>query len=174
MRAITTSGTIEYCPASSRRRMVNFATSMFAHPSTACNKQNLNSVVVKPAQGEKWPLPEARRGNIYRIEGYANDGGGHEVQRVEISLDGGQTWLYCIRRFPDTPIRHSNKFWTWLHWHVDVEVAHLLRCKTISVRCWNVFKNTRPEHPNWNSMVCTYSFGKPTFLTSLAHGGYRA
>ena len=98
-----TSGTIEYCPASSRRRIVNFATSMFAHPSTACNEQNLNSVVVKPAQGEKLPLPEARRGNTYRIEGYAYDGGGHEVQRVEISLDGGGTWLYYIRRFPDAP-----------------------------------------------------------------------
>lgn len=154
--------------------MVNFATSMFAHPNTACNEQNLNSVVVKPAKGENLPLPEARWGITYRIEGYAYNGGGHEVQRVEISLDDFETWLYCIRRFPDAPIRHGNKFWTWLHWHVDVEAAHLLRCKSISVRCWNIFKETQPEHPNWNSMVCTYSFGNPAFSASLAHGGYRS
>lgn len=61
--------------------MVNFATSMFAHPNTACNEQNLNSVVVKPAKGENLPLPEARWGITYRIEGYAYNGGGHEVQR---------------------------------------------------------------------------------------------
>ncbi|KAL2050362.1 hypothetical protein ABVK25_009334 [Lepraria finkii] len=126
---------------------------MFAHPNTACNEQNLNSVVVKPAQGENLPLP-ARWGITYRIEGYAYNGGGHEVQRVEISLDDFETWLYFIRRFPDAPIRHGNKFWTWLHWHVDVEAAHLLRCKSISVRCWNIFKKTQSEHPNWNSMVC--------------------
>lgn len=129
-----------------------FARTMFAHPSTACNEQNLNSVIVRPAQGETIPLTDARRSKSYRIEGYAYDGGGHEVQRVEVSLDGGDTWLYCIRKFPDTPLRHGNKFWTWLHWHVDVEVSHLLRCKNIAVRCWNVFKNTQPERLTWNTM----------------------
>ena len=74
-----------------------FATTMFAHPDTACNEQNLNSVIVKPAQGERIELTRARRGETYRVQGYAYDGGGHEVQRVEVSLDGGDNWLYCIR-----------------------------------------------------------------------------
>lgn len=75
-----------------------FATTMFAHPDTACNEQNLNSVIVKPAQGERIELTRAKRGATYRVEGYAYDGGGHEVQRVEVSLDGGDNWLYCIRK----------------------------------------------------------------------------
>jgi nitrate reductase (NAD(P)H) len=129
-----------------------FAEALFRHPDTACNEQNLNSVIVKPAQGEQIPLSSARKGRTYRIEGYAYDGGGHEVQRVEVSLDDGETWLYCIRRFPDAPIRHGNKFWTWLHWHVDVEITHLLQAKSITVRCFNVFKNTQPKEPNWNVM----------------------
>lgn len=129
-----------------------FANAMFAHPDTACNEQNLNSVIVKPAQGEKIPLTHARKGKTYRVEGYAYDGGGHEVQRIEISLDGGETWLYCIRKFPDYPIRHGNKFWTWLHWYVDVSIVHLMGAKSISVRAWNVFKNTQPERPVWNTM----------------------
>ncbi|KAI6783166.1 nitrate reductase (NADH) [Emericellopsis cladophorae] len=61
--------------------------------------------------------------------GYAYDGGGHEVQRVEVSVDDGKTWLYCLRRFPDAPIRHGNN---------------------ITVRCFNVFKNTQPREPGWN------------------------
>lgn len=130
----------------------DFATTMFNHPDTACNEQNLNSVVVKPAQGEKIPLTDARRNKTYRIEGYAYDGGGHEVQRVEVSLDGGETWLYCIRRFPDYPIRHGNKFWTWLHWHVDISIVHMLQARSICVRAWNVFRNTQPERPVWNTM----------------------
>ncbi|KAH6644608.1 hypothetical protein C7974DRAFT_440108 [Boeremia exigua] len=129
-----------------------FAETLFSHPSTACNEQNLNSVIVKPAQGEKIPLASAKKGETYRIEGYAYDGGGHEVQRVEVSLDDGETWLYCIRKFPDAPVRHGKKFWTWLHWHVDVDFAHLLQAKSITVRCFNVFKNTQPQHGNWNIM----------------------
>ncbi|KAM0722163.1 hypothetical protein Q7P37_001604 [Cladosporium fusiforme] len=130
----------------------DFATAMFNHPDTACNEQNLNSVIVKPAQSERLALNKAHKGDTYRIEGYAYDGGGHEVQRIEISLDGGESWLYCIRVFPDYPIRHGNKFWAWIHWHVDVSIAHLLQAKSISVRAWNVFKNTQPERPSWNTM----------------------
>ena len=129
-----------------------FAETLFRHPDTSCNEQNLNSVIVKPAQGEKIPLTSAKKGETYRIEGYAYDGGGHEVQRVEVSLDDGETWLYCIRKFPDAPIRHGKKFWTWLHWHVDVDFTHLLRARSITVRCFNVFKNTQPQHGNWNVM----------------------
>ncbi|PVH74043.1 hypothetical protein DL98DRAFT_605724 [Cadophora sp. DSE1049] len=129
-----------------------FADVGFMHPSTACNEQNLQSVIVKPAQGETISLDQTKRGKTYRIEGYAYDGGGHEVQRVEISLDDGDTWLYCIRKFSEAPIRHGNKFWTWLHWHLDVEIAHLVRCKSIIVRCFNVFRNTQPREPSWNTM----------------------
>ncbi|KAF2758588.1 hypothetical protein EJ05DRAFT_452115 [Pseudovirgaria hyperparasitica] len=130
----------------------DFATALFNHPDTACNEQNLNSAIVRPAHGEAIPLTHAKRGKTYRIEGYAYDGGGHEVQRVEISLDNGDTWLYCIRKFPDAPIRHGNKFWCWLHWHVDIEMTHLLQARSITVRCFNVFKNTQPEKPQWNTM----------------------
>ncbi|EMT66945.1 Nitrate reductase [NADH] 1 [Fusarium odoratissimum] len=129
-----------------------FAEALFHHPDTACNEQNLNSIIVKPAQGERIPLGRAKKGENYRIEGYAYEGGGHKIQRVEVSLDDGATWLYCIRKFPDYPIRHGNKFWSWLHWHVDVEISHVIRAKSIMVRCFNVFKNTQPREPNWNVM----------------------
>jgi hypothetical protein len=38
-----------------------FAETLFRHPDTAWNEQNLNSVIVKPAQGEKIPLTSARK-----------------------------------------------------------------------------------------------------------------
>lgn len=75
-----------------------FATAMFNHPSTICNEQNLNSVIVKPAQGEKLTFKDAGKMDTYRVEGFAYDGGGHEIERVELSLDDGKSWLYCIRR----------------------------------------------------------------------------
>ncbi|KAJ5244640.1 hypothetical protein N7489_004736 [Penicillium chrysogenum] len=129
-----------------------FAETMFRHPSTACNEQNLNSIIVKPEHGETIRLPDSDSNLNYRISGIAYDGGGHEVQRVEVSLDGGITWLYCIRKFPQYPVRHGCKFWTWLHWHVDVGLSHLVRAKSVVVRSFNVFKNTQPEKPAWNIM----------------------
>lgn len=76
----------------------DFARTMFHHPSTACMEQNLNSIIVKPAEGERISFSDADQMKTYRIKGIAYDGGGHEVQRVELSLDGGITWLYCIRQ----------------------------------------------------------------------------
>lgn len=75
-----------------------FSHTMFGHPSTACNEQNLNSIIVKPGHGEAIRLSDVSPGQSYRIAGIAYDGGGHEVQRVEVSLDGGNTWLYCVRK----------------------------------------------------------------------------
>lgn len=127
-----------------------FAKTMFSHPDTACYEQNLNSVIVKPAQGEKIDLRDIQEGKTYRIEGFAYNGRGDEVQRVEVSLGGTKTWLYCIRKLPDRPLRHGMKFWTWCYWHVDVELKDLLRAESITVRCFNIFKMTQPEKPYWN------------------------
>lgn len=39
-----------------------------------------------------------KKGKIYRVEGFAYSGNGNEISRVEISLNGGNDWLYCVRK----------------------------------------------------------------------------
>ncbi|KAL2021895.1 hypothetical protein VTK56DRAFT_6490 [Thermocarpiscus australiensis] len=129
-----------------------FAEVLFPHSSTACNEQNLNSVVCRPAQGENIALADVKAGKSYRIQGFAYNGAGHEVQQVEVSLDEGKSWLYAPRKFPEFPIRHGNKFWTWLFWHVDVELADLVRAPSITVKCMDAAKNTQPRDLTWNIM----------------------
>ncbi|CAI7581769.1 unnamed protein product [Penicillium crustosum] len=111
-------------PSFIRDKDSEFSHIIFYHPSTACNKQNLNSIIVRPGHG------------------IAYDVGGHEVQRMEVSLDGGKTRLYCVCKFPEYPVRHGHKFWTWLHWYVDVAMPHLVRAESIIVRmmnnCWYI------------------------------------
>lgn len=85
-------------PSFIREMDSEFSHTMFNHPSTACNEQNLNSIIVKPEHGERIRLSDVDKNETYRVAGIAYDGGGHEVQRVEVSLDGGGTWLYCIRK----------------------------------------------------------------------------
>lgn len=75
------------------------ANAMFKIPSTLCNEQMLNSVITKPEQGEKLSVADIKSEKVktYRIEGYAYAGNGNQIQRVEISLDNGKYWIYCIR-----------------------------------------------------------------------------
>lgn len=142
----------------------------FHHPDTACNEQILQSVIARPSQGECIPLTleEAKKNDnifdgddkdsddpldrLYRVQGFAYNGGGNVVQRVELSLDGGKNWRYCFRKFMDEPIRHSEKYWTWVNWHVDVTIRELCEATELCVRAFDVYKNTQPEHITWNLM----------------------
>lgn len=144
---------------------------MYHHPDTACMEQNLNSVILRPYPGEKMDIAEAIDPNkTYRVMGYAYDGGGNMVQKVghwdrtvddreqvEVSLDGGKSWIYCIRESPPMPLRHGNKFWAWFIWYADIKVVDLVNSKEISVRAWNTFKNTQPEVSSWNLVTCFLS-----------------
>lgn len=126
------------------------ARAAFPHPSTICNEQVLNSVVCKPAHGERIALRDVRERAKYRVKGLAYNGAGHEVQQVEVSLDEGRTWLYAAREFPEYPIRHGRKFWTWVFWDVEVDLADLARAPGITVRCYDALKNTQPRETRWN------------------------
>lgn len=122
---------------------------LYHHPDTAIYEQSLQSVIALPAHGERLDLKDVRKGQKYRVQGFAYNGRGDQVQRVEVSLDEGKTWLYCIRTFPEAPIRHGKKFWTWAFWHVDVCVVDLMRAPGIIVRAHDVKKMTQPEKPVW-------------------------
>lgn len=128
------------------------AKAFFHHPDTACNEQALQSVICKPAHNEHIPIPSKKDGlkDKIKIEGYAYHGSGHLVQKVEVSLDGGKNWRYCFRRLPDQPLRHGNKFWTWVFWDCEVTLEELLNTNEICVRAWDPMKNTQPEHLTWN------------------------
>ncbi|CDO76150.1 hypothetical protein BN946_scf185027.g13 [Trametes cinnabarina] len=108
--------------------------------STACWEQCLQSVIVKPSHNEVIPLTEGGRlDSIYTVKGYAFTGGGDRVDRVELSLDGGQTWTYCFRHFVDEPLRSC-----------DVLLSDLVNAFEISVRAQDGRKNFQPEHITWN------------------------
>lgn len=61
-----------------------------------------------------------------------------------------------MTQFPEAPIRHGKRFWTWVHWSVDVDIVHLAQANGITVRCFDVFKNCQSERLNWNLLgwVC--------------------
>ncbi|KAF2765100.1 hypothetical protein EJ03DRAFT_378103 [Teratosphaeria nubilosa] len=127
----------------------DLADAFFHHPDTAAYEQALQSTITCPKQNEKIFLKGIGKEN-YRIEGFAYNGCGNEVKKIEISLDAGKTWLYCIRTFPEAPIRHGKKFWTWCFWHIDVPVTKLISAPAITVRAFDSQNMTQPEKPYWN------------------------
>ncbi|KAH9947340.1 Oxidoreductase, molybdopterin-binding domain-containing protein [Amylocystis lapponica] len=130
------------------------ASAFFHHEDSACYEQILQSVICKPAHDERVPLSSGQGGleQIYTVEGYAYDGAGSKVQRVELTLDGGKTWRYCSRRLLDAPLRHGVKHWAWAFWSCQVRLSDLVNAEEISCRAFDNKKNTQPEHITWNLM----------------------
>ena len=126
------------------------ARALFHHPSTAIFEQTLQSVIVYPAHNETFSLPPAGGEATYDLRGFAYNGGGRMVDRVELSLDGGATWRYCYRKFCEMPLRHGSKCWSWVYWHCRVTVEELLQAEELAVRAFDTQKNTQPRELVWN------------------------
>ncbi|KAF8370001.1 hypothetical protein HHK36_031969 [Tetracentron sinense] len=79
------------------------------------------------------------------------EGAGRKVTRVEVTMDGGETWLLCALDQPVKPNKHG-KDWCWCFWCLEVEVIDLIGAKEIAVRAWDETLNTQPENLTWNVM----------------------
>jgi sulfite oxidase len=103
---------------------------------------SLNAVIFRPSEGEL-----LKAGPIC-IQGYAVAGEGQQIERVELSSDGGATWTHATLLEPP-------QSWTWCFWEVTVPLgpgAHEL-----IVRAWDSAGCTQPEDVrqvwNWKGYV---------------------
>ncbi|XP_062219471.1 nitrate reductase [NADH] 1-like [Phragmites australis] len=120
-------------------------------PEYVINEMNTNSVITTPAHDDILPINAITTQRAYTMKGFAYSGGGKKVTRVEVTLNGGQTWLLCALDYTEKPNKYG-KYWCWCFWSVEVEVADLLGSKEISVRAWDQSLNTQPENLTWNLM----------------------
>ncbi|WVZ92554.1 hypothetical protein U9M48_038605 [Paspalum notatum var. saurae] len=120
-------------------------------PEYIINELNINSVITTPGHDEILPINAITTQRGYTMKGYAYSGGGKKVTRVEVTLDGGETWLVCELDHPEKPNKYG-RYWCWCFWSVEVEVLDLLGAKEIAVRAWDQTLNTQPENLIWNLM----------------------
>ncbi|BAT78581.1 hypothetical protein LR48_Vigan04g183300 [Vigna angularis] len=118
-------------------------------PEYCINEVNINSVITTPSHEEILPINSWTTQMPYFIRGYAYSGGGRKVTRVEVTLDGGETWQVCSVECPEKPNKYG-KYWCWCFWSLEVEVLDLLAAKDIAVRAWDEALNTQPEKLIWN------------------------
>lgn len=83
--------------------------------------------------------------------GYAYNGAGRPIHRVEVTLNDGHTWMPAtITRFEEP--NEYGMCYCWVHWHADVPVGSLRDCSEFAVRAWDDSQNCQPELPAWNLM----------------------
>jgi sulfite oxidase len=114
------------------------------HPETAgwgkgivLGELSINAAICRPGDGETIPPGQAL------VEGWASSGGDRLVARVEVSRDGGKSWLQA------EPVSAS-RAWTWCLWRARLELEPG-PCELV-VRAWDSAANTQPEDPAkiWN------------------------
>ena len=74
-------------------------------PDYIINDLNINSAVSSPDHEEVLAL--TGKGQTYAIKGYAYNGGGRKVIRVEVSIDGGKTWALSKLTHPEEPTEYG-------------------------------------------------------------------
>ncbi|XP_059630818.1 nitrate reductase [NADH]-like [Cornus florida] len=122
-------------------------------PEYIINELNINSVITTPSHEEILPINSFTTQMPYTLRGYAYSGGGKKVTRVEVTMDGGDTWQVCTLDLQETPNRYG-KHWCWCFWSVELEVLDLLSAtKEIAVRAWDESLSTQPQTLIWNLMV---------------------
>ncbi len=100
-------------------------------------KVAVNSDVLVPADGAEVPA------GVVEARGYAFAGGRRQVERVDISLDGGREWRQAELLEDLGP-------WAWRLWRIGVELEP--GDHEIVVRAWDSAAGTQPEDPagSWN------------------------
>lgn len=124
------------------------------------NELSLISAIAVPNHDESLIATED---GPFTVQGYAYNGGGRMITRVEISLDSDATWRLCkIHRF-EKPTVH-NKHWCWIFWEFTFDhQQELALAHEIVVRGWDESHNTQPDKPTWNLMGM---LNNPWFVTS--------
>ncbi|KAG2322711.1 hypothetical protein Bca52824_015924 [Brassica carinata] len=120
--------------------------SWWYRPEYIINELNINSVITTPGHEEILPINAFTTQKPYTLKAMLT-----LVTRVEVTLDGGETWSVCELDHQEKPNKYG-KFWCWCFWSLDVEVLDLLSAKEVAVRAWDESLNTQPEKLIWNLM----------------------
>ena len=100
-------------------------------------EQSLNAVICRPVDGAT-----LEKGAVI-VQGYAVAGGNRRVERVDVSIDGGETWTVA-------DWESENQSWAWRFWQARIELPP--GAQQIVVRAWDSAANTQPEDARriWN------------------------
>ena len=78
-----------------------------------------------------------------KISGYAVSGGGRGIERVDVSVDGGKTWIEASRLqksgIPYIADDANSDKWAWVQFEVTVDILHSTEVIAKAVRSHFIF-----------------------------------
>lgn len=122
----------------------------------ACEAMCINSVICEPGDGDKLEAASLT------IKGYAISGDGQRVNRVEVSLDAGQSWHqaeidYTPKSAISYPKPREGHYWAWCFWSLQLPHDDLVKYaneKKVEIVCraTDAAGHTQPAdlHKIWN------------------------
>lgn len=96
------------------------------------------------------PQLEAKTPASLHIKGYALSGAGGNVQRVEVTLDEGTSWM------PAT-ITYQEGKWSWTLWEIEVKGEQVKESGVVYSRAVDVSGNVQPKESQWNVRGVAYN-----------------
>lgn len=116
--------------------------------AVAIQELPVQSLICSPQEGATFDEDE----ETITVKGIAWSGGGRKVVRVDVSADGGQTWVEA--EFKEGHHQRMKKAWAWNLWEANVPLKHKstqLCCKAVD-ESYNVQPDTAA--PIWNLRGC--------------------
>lgn len=135
----------------------------------------VNSVIVSPSSGETVNLDlELGSGSnslglgvgLALVKGYAvPHGADGPVKRVQVSGDGGETWVDAELYDSETEGNDASRKWCWVLWSARIPLS-LGKGGEIVSRATDTGGNTQRHHSSWNLRGIGYNgYGRASGLT---------
>ncbi|KAL0139157.1 Oxidoreductase, molybdopterin-binding domain-containing protein [Mucor lusitanicus] len=145
------------------------AENWWTNPDYSVYDLNVNGVIAAPYHGSRIALDDLSN-KVVVVNGFAYGGSNRKVTRCEITLDDGKTWRladitdrkpegdryasehygYDKSQYPES--YNQTRYWTWVHWSIEIPIADLLGVQEICLRCWNETNSVMPKDLNWSLM----------------------
>ncbi|KAL4882212.1 Oxidoreductase, molybdopterin-binding domain-containing protein [Aspergillus karnatakaensis] len=126
---------------------------------------SINSVVAVPEDNET--VRRTKSGKL-EVKGYAvPQGSNGPVTKVEVSSDGGKTWVDAElgTSGPDHPVGDKARKWCWTLWRAEIDIDPGTEKEVVS-RAFDAGGNQQAEHSQWNLRGVGYSgYGRARNLT---------
>ncbi|KAK4883516.1 hypothetical protein RN001_006835 [Aquatica leii] len=107
--------------------------------SPAIQELPVISAICKPEAHQK---VQVKDGHI-TVQGYAWSGGGQKIVRVDLTIDGGNTWH--VAKFDHQDSSEPPQHWAWTLWSAKIPVTTRIKNAEVWVKAVDSSYNTQPE-----------------------------
>ncbi|KAJ3057138.1 hypothetical protein HK097_000066 [Rhizophlyctis rosea] len=103
--------------------------------------EKAESIQDMPVQSAILDVSE-RDNRTVHMQGYAWSGAGHGIVRVDVSADGGKTWMDAELHVPP---QDRNRRWAWTKWEATVKLPKGVKETELVCKAVDTGYNTQPE-----------------------------